>query len=437
MRTNFLSTLRLGSILGAFALLGTLTGADAAVAQYDPNPAWPLCGNYYQTVTNPTECPSSRWGMPDLINDTFGPRLRDGGYDWHRGIDLHTHDADDRPVFAITCGKIRTVDSSYNGEVLIEHYPNHTCGENDTLADLPRCHRVGGCYYSRYKHLSSTVVFDETYIAKGELLGYTARNIDSTTDPDWADAYPHLHFEIRDYPGGPDYYARGQREAIHPLQVLPYDDDSADDITVSITDVDTTTDPSHTIVTVEVSMPNDTEELDLVRVDVALYENGVELVSANPGASYSTPDGDAYEIDPPFFDMELWSRQFNYTDTSKVPYEEFLPASVSGEATDGDWMPPFADPTNSTYYMSSFPSSYDADFHLEARKSSPDEHVGEFNGLEVEPANFNRTYSTYDLTLRFERLPAAADPSQLCVKAWATDALNNATSPDDATSGAC
>ncbi|MCG8458166.1 MAG: M23 family metallopeptidase, partial [Holophagales bacterium] len=308
-------------------------------------------------------------------------------------------------------------------------------------SDFPKCHKVGGCYYSRYKHLSSTVVADETLVNKGQLIGYSGRNVSSTSHPNWSSAYPHVHFEIRAYPGGPDYYARGQREAIHPLQVLPYQDDNADDITVTITDVENGAHQSYGLVEVEVSLPNDTEELDLVRVDVAVYdEYGNEVTSTNPGAGYTTPDGDAYQLDPPFFDMELRSRQYNYTDTTKVPFEKFLPAGVAGNTVDGEWLSPYADPSNATYYMSNFPTSYNnstADFHLEAKKSGTQEHIGRFNGIEVEPANFNRTYATYDLTLRFERMPLPSPGDSFCYKAWATDARNNTTNPDDATWGSC
>ncbi|MEM7355056.1 MAG: M23 family metallopeptidase, partial [Acidobacteriota bacterium] len=321
-----------------------------ATAQYDTDAVWPLCGNYYLTAPSTWDpitegCPSNRWGMPDLINDTYGPRLLDDEYDWHRGIDLHTDDEDGRPVFAMTCGKARTVENTYNGEVIIEHYPGHVCQDTDTLADFPKCHNVGGCYYSRYQHLSSAVVVDETLVKKGELVGYSGRNTSSPTADNWDDKYPHVHFEIRDYPGGPDYYARGQREAIHPLAVLPYNDQGDGGMTLSIVNVDTSS-QANTVVDVALSLPNDGEELDLVRVDVSIDINGQPAQWVNPGTGYPTPEGDDFALDPPFLDMEQRSRQYNYTDTTKVPFEEFLDAANHPGGVDGQWLSPYADPAS-------------------------------------------------------------------------------------------
>ena len=435
-------TPRTSILVLTFFLVALVAASFPCTAQtsYDSNPAWPLCGNYYLTAPSTwdpavTGCPDTRWGMPDLINDTYGPRLRSGKYDWHRGLDLHTDGEDGRPTFAITCGKVKTVDDVYNGTVVVEHYPNYTCKTDGTDDVFPRCHKIGGCYYARYRHLASVEVDEGDLVTKGQLVGTTGRNVDSTTDPDWADAYPHLHFEIRDYQGGPNYYARGQREAIHPLKVLPYDDTGADGIVLTITDF-TSSSTGSSSAEVLASMANDFEELDLVRVDLALYVNGTLVPWTNSGASYTTPDGEAYALDPPFFDMQLWSRQFNYTDTSKVPYEDFLPASMRSDSVDGPWLSPYADPSSS-YHQASFPSSHDDDWHMEARQSFPNEHIGDFNGLEVEPENFNRTYAFYDLTLRFEELPSVASGATVCLKAWGTDVLGNTSDPDDATWGDC
>ena len=430
-------------LLFALFALALTTPLSAQVTNFDANPAWPLCGNYYLTAPSDwdpatTGCPEERWGMPDLINDTYGPRLLDGRYDWHRGLDLHTDDADGRPVFSITCGKVKSVDDVYNGTVVVEHYPGHTCTVGETVNDFPRCHRIDGCYYSRYRHLEDAVVSVGDRVEKGELVGTSGRNIDSTTDPDWANKYPHVHFEIRSYLGGPDYYARRQREAIHPLRVLPYDDNNMTGVNLTIPSATISelpsTDPSEAEVVL--TLPNDQEELDLVRVDVVLYADGVEQAWTNDGTGYTTPDNETYAIDPPFFDMELWSRQFNYNDSTKVPYEDFLDATALGTTNDGPWLTPYADP-GSTHYQSTFPTSHDDDWHLEAQKSATDNHIGEFNGLEVEPENFNRTYAFYELTLRFEELPTVPADSTVCLKAWATDVAGNTTDPNNATWGDC
>lgn len=412
-----------------------------AHAQYDPEPAWPLCGNYY--LTAPAEwdpatdgCPSSRWGdgFEDLVNDTYGPRLSTSNtYDWHRGLDLHTHDQDDRPVFAITCGKVKTVDSGYNGSVVIEHYPGHDCATDGT--SFPSCGSVGGCYYSRYKHLASAAVAKGEKVEKGELVGRSGRNC----SPSGCSAYPHVHFEIRQAPGAHDAYGRGQRDAIHPLAVLDYDNSGgADNVTVTLVDVDLA-DPTSPVATVDVTIPNDGLELDLVRVDLLLYGNdGTTLVpidSPNPGAGYPTPEGDDYAVHPPYFDMELWSRHYNYKDNSKLPYEDFLSATQRGDGEDGAWMSPYADPA-SAVYDAAFPTSYDADFHLEAQ-SATDPSTGDFNGLEVHAPAFNRFSTDYVVTLTFKELPDVTAFPSLCVKAYAVDARGSATNPDDATWGNC
>ena len=61
-------------------------------------------------------------------------------------------------------------------------------------------------------HLSSAVVNVDDVVNKGDLIGYTGTS---------ASGFAHLHFEIRDAPAF-DPFSRWQRDAIHPLEVLPY-----------------------------------------------------------------------------------------------------------------------------------------------------------------------------------------------------------------------
>ncbi len=393
------------SLSALLALLCCLAAAmpAAGAGSYDPEPAWPLCG---RITENPPAgwvetdgCPSERWGdaaySDEPISDTFGPRLLGTTYDFHRGLDI---DADwDTPVFAIADGEVKKISSgSTNITLTLRHWP----------PGATKCGAGGGCYHSRYVHLSSVVsgLAKGDPVSKGDLVGYTGASSAAAT--------PHLHFEIRDAPSQ-DAYSYWQRDCIHPLSVMPYDDDDADNMTLDL-EVDDTV-PTNPLVTVEVSMPV-SYELDLNRVEVTVYENQggtlVEVSQSHHTTTGTTVETTPYDVDPPWFDMQVWNRQYTYKDSSGIPFSDF--------ETGGDYESPYAGDAG-------FPTAYDAGYHMDAATTG-DPSIGEFNGALIAPENITSSSTDYVLSLAFTELDGPSSASDLCVEAVATDVLGSSTS---------
>lgn len=387
-----------------FVLLCLTAATPAAAAgSYDSTPAWPLCG---RITEDPPEgwaatdgCPSDRWGdaaySDEPISDTFGPRLLGTTYDFHRGLDIDTPWY--TPVFAIADGEVKAIGSgSTNITLTLRHWPE----------GYTSCGSAGGCYHTRYVHLSSvrSGLSKGDDVDKGELIGYTGAS--SPT------GIPHLHFEVRDAPSQ-DAYSYWQRDCIHPLTVLPYDDGAADNMTLDV-EVDDTV-PTNPLVTVEVSMPV-AYELDLNRVEVTVYENQggtlVEVSQSNHTTTGTTPETTPYDVNPPWFDMQVLNRQYTYKDSSGFPYSDF--------ETGGDYESPYAGDAG-------FPTSYDAGYHLDNATGS-DPSIGEFNGVLVAPENITSSSTDYVVAFAFTELVGPSDAADLCVEAVATDVLGSSAS---------
>lgn len=385
-----------------FALIGLAAVPAAAEGNYDSNPAWPLCGRITEDPptgwTEDQGCPSKRWGADytdEPLSDTFGPRLLSGDYDFHRGIDI---DADwDTPVFSIADGEIKSISSgTTNITLTVRHFaPGYTtCGSGD------------GCYHSRYVHLSSVKsglkVGDD--VDKGDLIGYVGASSKTAT--------PHLHFEIRDA-YDQDAYSYWQRDCIHPLAVLPYDDDGANNISLNVTVDDT--DPTVPGVTIQVQMPVG-YELDLVRVEAIVYENQsgtlVEVSQSNHLVTGNTIEDTPYDVNPPWFDMNIWNRQYTYKDSSSYPFSDF--------EVGGTYESPYASDAD-------FPTSYDAGHHMD-NATATDPGIGEFNGALVAPVNLTSSSTHYDVSFAFTELVGVTNQSDLCVEGKAVDVAGNSTS---------
>ena len=149
--------------------------------------------------------PTSHWLWPIAedpqlglrLNDTFGPRIQtaQNRYDFHRGIDISREVG--TPIYAIADGEI-----SIAGE-----HPSY----QDTTIQIKHPQEDGSFLISHYTHLSEVIDGLEVgqYIQKGEVIAYSGQGSSS---------YPHLHFELRHSLDGLSF----QRNAIHPLQFLPY-----------------------------------------------------------------------------------------------------------------------------------------------------------------------------------------------------------------------
>lgn len=381
---------------------------SSVAEKFDTTPAWPLCGRIAENPPanwKPEDgCPSDRWGNPDYsdapFSSTFGPRQKASEsyrYDFHRGVDIPS--ANLTPVFAIAKGVVRKsgYDPAYSDPLIqLRHYRPDYWGS---------CYRGSGCYASNYMHLSQWVVSIGDVVEKGDLIGYTGES---------ESGFGHLHFEIRDAPGKHDAYSAWQRDAIHPLKVLPYHDTDTENIALTIDSVDRTV-PTQPIVTVTATLLN-SAELDLNNIELELYqkESNGSLTPVPQSGEISTritPESIGYYLNPSWYDIEQFNRQYSYKNSSKYPWSSFQ--------CGGSYESP---------YCNILPSSYNANIHLD-HATSYDHKVGDFNGLLIAPSQFNTYSSNYRLTITFTQLDGVEDGKNLCVKASAYDILGNKTVP--------
>jgi murein DD-endopeptidase MepM/ murein hydrolase activator NlpD len=359
----------------------------ASASQFDNLSIWPLCGRISENPPlgwNETDgCPLIRWGNSDYtdlpLSSTFGPRQKaskDYQYDYHRGIDIPTEVG--TPVFAIADGVVMIAGnhSSYSDPLVqIRHY----------RPDYSSCNNVG-CYYSNYIHLEKWVVSTNQSVSKGTLIGYTGKGVDG---------FPHLHFEIRN-PLSFDSFSSWQRDAIHPLQVLPYTDPSVP--TITFDSVDTSL-PDSPVVQVTVTTPR----VDVTRIGLVVYDSNYNVVT-QPG---NTANANGYNVNPSWFDMEDWNFQYSHQDNTLFPWESF------GKGGD-----------NECPYYQNHGLNYEANVHIDVHDSS-DLHVGLFNGLRIAPATYNSNTTDYSLTLiTFNELNGPAQ----CIEAFVSLATAETTS---------
>ena len=393
-----------------FIRLGVLASVvvsfSVADVAFEPTPSWPLCGRIMEnTVDNwlPEDgCPSDRWGDANHsdapFSSTFGPRQKASEsyrYDFHRGLDIPT--AYHTPIFAIAKGIVKKagLDPSYSDALIqLRHYRPGYWGS---------CYNGSGCYVSNYIHLSEWVVSIGDTVEKGDLIGYTGAS---------ESGFNHLHFEIRNAPGKHDAYSTWQRDAIHPLNVLPYNDTSTSNMQVSIEDVNLTQ-PESPIVEVKVTLNND-DELDFAKVELKLYENDgngtlQEITQVGNTPVGTTPESVGYMVEPSFYDIEQLNRQYSYKNSSKYPWNSFR--------NGGSYESP---------YHSVMPASYDANTHLD-NATANDPKVGSFNGVLIAPAQFNTQSNDYVLSVTFTKLNGISNASNLCIKVIAYDIKGNST----------
>jgi murein DD-endopeptidase MepM/ murein hydrolase activator NlpD len=360
-------------------------GLTAYAQEFDGTIAWPLCG---RIIENPPAgwneadgCPPERWGNPnhtDLpLSSTYGPRQKASEgyrYDYHRGLDIPTPEG--TPMFAIADGlvKIAGNHSAYSDPLIqIRHYrPGYAS-----------CKPVG-CYHSNYMHIQSWVVAANQKVSKGELIGYTGTS---------ASGFEHLHFELRNAPAF-DYYSRWQRDAIHPLRLLPYSDASTPAISFDSVD---TSNPGAPIVEMTVT----SERVDITRIELSVYDADNQIVQ-QPG---NVADSRGYHVQPSWFDMEKFNFQYSHKNSRRYPWSSF---SVDG--------------VNQCPFAAAHDQFYDANVHLDAQ-TPIDSSVGEFNGITIAPARYNSNSNEYSLTLIFNELRG---PVQ-CMKATVTFASDGGT----------
>jgi len=376
-------------------------------AQPEPLPKseiiWPLCGRIAENSpagwTLGDDCPEDRHTAAfddSPLGTSFGPRLlpRNGDYlyDFHRGLDIP---ADiNTPLFAVAAGvvlKAGNHPSFTDGVIEIRHYDPAT---DD--CDIKRC------ISSFYLHISSHSVQIGDQVTQGQMIGFSGASFTG---------YEHLHFEIRQAPGSHDRYSNWQRDSQHPFAFLDYLDTNTDNIDLSITHVDRSN-PMAPIVSVNVSQKRSVE-FDLNRVEVEVRQKqptgAPVLINQSDYLTIgNTPENTPYDVNPPFFDMQLLNRQYTYKDSQTFPWSAF--------GTGGLYQSP---------YHEQLPTTYSPGVHLDNQLLT-DARKGYFNGFTVTPTPFNTTSSDdYSLTITFNKLTGTANAEELCVKARAMDSLGN------------
>ena len=367
------------------------TGADIQVAtassnQFDSSPAWPLCGRIEENP--PTgwqkgdDCPSNRWGSDDHsdypLSSSFGPRQLVSGnyrYDFHRGIDIATPIS--TSVFAIADGVVRkagNVTGYSDPMVQLRHYRPGYSG----------CKSGDGCYHSLYLHLSDWVVSQGQSVSKGDLIGYTGAS---------HSGFAHLHFELRNAVAA-DPYSSWQRDAIHPLSVLPYTDSITNTIAITINEVSQVGTKIKVTSTFTIPM----EALDLKRVQAYVYkveaDNSLTLVEQ----AGDTANANGYNVHPSWFDVEDWNRQYTHKNSSKFPWSSF----------------------NTCPYASDHPSSYDPNVHMD--QQDPNNYkVGSFNGVKMAPEHYNANSEAAVVSYTFNELTSTVSLNDTCLVVKAKD----------------
>lgn len=147
---------------------------------------------------------------------SFGPRLLNNRYDFHRGIDLPGTTND--PVMSISPGKIFRV---YDVDDPNSPYPNS--GNVVIIKHRFRSPylfhgRYRRTYYSVYAHLDRLApdLYPDMVVQRGTRLGYIGASGNAS--------YTHLHFEIRigTVCAQASKCGRGYDPHVNPLLLLPY-----------------------------------------------------------------------------------------------------------------------------------------------------------------------------------------------------------------------
>ncbi len=360
---------------------------------------WPLCGHITQYPPagwqDTDGCPDTRWNedFADFpISSTFGPRQKASEsfrYDYHRGIDIPTPFG--TPLFAVKAGTVtragahpRFVDLG----VTIRHY-------EQSMADCDQ----NECVHSLYIHMSDVLVTEGETVEKGQLIGY------SGTTPLGID---HLHFEIRRSPGQHDPLSAWQRDAIHPLTVLPLLATSPQDYRIDFANIAISNSDDLSL-TATISSRN-ADLLAFKRLELEVYakqaDNTLLLIeqTGDQGTGSFTPEGLPYYVNPSWYDLELVNQQYTYKDSSSFPWSAF--------ASGGAYESPYA---------ALLPAEYTPNIHLDSALNT-DSKLGEFNGKVIAPDPFSTSSDNYRLRIEYTDLKGTSNVNDLCLRARTIDA---------------
>jgi murein DD-endopeptidase MepM/ murein hydrolase activator NlpD len=237
MRRQILSWVVVGSLLS----IGSVAAQDAlpplepvTVGPYSEKIVWPISGTTKQDAP---------------IASTFGPRqLAVDGYrhDFNRGMDIRCTIG--TPVHACVAGEVRVAgktETSPSGTIQIRSVKPNVTGKPKT----------SDYYTVTYLNMAEFDVKEGDKVEAGQIIGKTGPS---------PRGYDLLRIELRD--GGSTL-----KNAVHPLALLPYE--NAGPPTIAI---DTASEVAgHSVVAVTTTVSG--EEMDLLRVEVALFDGPTEV----------------------------------------------------------------------------------------------------------------------------------------------------------------
>ena len=173
------------------------------------------------------------------------------------------------PIYAVADGEISIAGS-------------HTSYEDRTV-QIKHLQEDGSSLISHYTHLSAVVdgLIEGLEVEKGEIIAYSGQGSSS---------YPHLHFEIRRSDNGSSY----QRNAIHPLALLPYEDQSLPSLIVE------SIERSDNLTSISLSITVSRTELDLVGAELEISDPaGVIMLRSIDFNEWNAAHQDTSTLDNP------------------------------------------------------------------------------------------------------------------------------------------
>jgi murein DD-endopeptidase MepM/ murein hydrolase activator NlpD len=360
---------------------------------FDGNPSWPLCGRVSEKTQEESgwkagdNCPIERIGSPlhsDFpLSSTFGARqlVSDSyRYDFHRGIDIPTPTG--TPIFAIADGIVKKAGANrgYSDPVIVlRHFPEGYASTN--------CRKIGGCYHSLYLHMSAINISENTVVKKGDLIGYSGAS---------GSGFEHLHFEVRKAQSD-DPYSSWQRDAIHPLSLLPYANKSENNMSIIVEEASQIA--TQLQVTVILSIPM--SELDLSSIEAKIYDNQTGDLISQPD---NTANSGGFHITPALYNLTVANREYTHKNSSSVTWGSF--------GSGGKRECP---------YHAEHKISYEANIHMD-KASEYNHQVGSFNGLLIAPNHYNANSNEYLTRYTFSHLIGASGGiGESCIIIEATD----------------
>ncbi|MEN8219948.1 MAG: hypothetical protein ABFS56_27085 [Pseudomonadota bacterium] len=235
--------------------------------------------------------------------------------------------------------------------------------------------------------LTSIQINKKEFVEKGEFFGYVNPNYRNTNGK----LFPHLHFEIRNSPEF-DNLSAWQRDAIHPLNVLPYTGSDSHDVGIEVKKAE----KKNPKVIVSVV----TSRVDMVSIELDIYDEdgGRYRLVEQPG---NERDRYGYNVKPSWFDMEKWNFQYTHKDSTDIPWDYF--------ENGGRYQCPY----RKKHKDGGYENEKNINVHLE-NVDSDDKQVRDFNGVKIDPGSFSSSNQTYSMTATFKKLNGPAD----CVEAY-------------------